>query len=330
MGQDQHAAGARRLDEAERGDRLAGAGRVLEPEALGGVGVLGLLGELLLVLGDLESSSSSQSASGVSASARSSSASSSAATSSSSSSSSSSSRRARGEVLVVVVVLVERASSSSSSSSSSGSVSSAVAARSSSASSSLLVAEDRGAREHVDRAVAGRAVRAQRLGEQRRQRPRQRVDLVRGERRAVGELRLLLREHALEPEQQRVLAPPGGRGEVRPASISTSAASSARRRGVPAASATGGSSPGCTKGSRVNVSARAISASPGRAIVATDVGSAIEALASGRRSRWQRRGDSAALHAVRPAARPPCYIREDTKHGTRIRHPAPFLAKAGS
>ncbi len=52
VGQDQHAAGARGLDEAERGDRLAGAGRVLEPEALGGVGVLGLLGELLLVLGD--------------------------------------------------------------------------------------------------------------------------------------------------------------------------------------------------------------------------------------------------------------------------------------
>ena len=50
VGQDQHAAGARGLDEAERGDRLAGAGRVLEPEALGGVGVLGLLAELLLVL----------------------------------------------------------------------------------------------------------------------------------------------------------------------------------------------------------------------------------------------------------------------------------------
>ena len=51
MGEDQHAAGLRGLHEAERGDGLAGAGRVLEPEALGGVGVLGLLGEgLLLVL----------------------------------------------------------------------------------------------------------------------------------------------------------------------------------------------------------------------------------------------------------------------------------------
>ena len=35
VGEDQDAAGARRLDEAERGDRLAGAGGVLEPEALG-------------------------------------------------------------------------------------------------------------------------------------------------------------------------------------------------------------------------------------------------------------------------------------------------------
>ena len=41
MGEDQDAAGARGLDEAQRGDGLAGAGRVLEPEALGGVGVLG-------------------------------------------------------------------------------------------------------------------------------------------------------------------------------------------------------------------------------------------------------------------------------------------------
>ncbi len=41
VGEDQHAAGARRLDEAERGDGLAGAGRVLEPEAAGGVGVVG-------------------------------------------------------------------------------------------------------------------------------------------------------------------------------------------------------------------------------------------------------------------------------------------------
>ena len=45
VGEDQDAAGARRLDEAERGDGLAGAGGVLEPEALGGVGVLGRLAD---------------------------------------------------------------------------------------------------------------------------------------------------------------------------------------------------------------------------------------------------------------------------------------------
>ena len=50
VGQDQDAAGARRLDEAERGDRLARAGGVLEPEALGRVGILGLLVELGVVV----------------------------------------------------------------------------------------------------------------------------------------------------------------------------------------------------------------------------------------------------------------------------------------
>ena len=50
MGQDEDAAGARGLDEAERGDRLAGAGGVLEPEALAGVRVLRRLAELLVVL----------------------------------------------------------------------------------------------------------------------------------------------------------------------------------------------------------------------------------------------------------------------------------------
>ncbi len=48
--EDQDAAGLRGLDEAERGHRLAGAGGVLEPEALGRVRVLGLVGDVLLVL----------------------------------------------------------------------------------------------------------------------------------------------------------------------------------------------------------------------------------------------------------------------------------------
>ena len=50
VGEDQHAAGARGLDEAQGGDRLAGAGGVLEPEALGGVRILGLLLELRVPL----------------------------------------------------------------------------------------------------------------------------------------------------------------------------------------------------------------------------------------------------------------------------------------
>ena len=49
MGEDQDAAGARGLDEAHRGDRLAGAGRMLEPEALVGVGVVGRLVDDVLV-----------------------------------------------------------------------------------------------------------------------------------------------------------------------------------------------------------------------------------------------------------------------------------------
>jgi hypothetical protein len=44
--EDQDAAGARPLHEAERRDRLAGAGGVLEPEPLAGVRVLRLLGQL--------------------------------------------------------------------------------------------------------------------------------------------------------------------------------------------------------------------------------------------------------------------------------------------
>ena len=48
VGEDQHAARARRLDEAERGDRLARSGGVLEPEALRRVRVLGAVRERLV------------------------------------------------------------------------------------------------------------------------------------------------------------------------------------------------------------------------------------------------------------------------------------------
>src|SRR5205807_7584771 len=50
VGEDQHAGRLRSLDETERGDRLAGACGVLEPEALGRVGVLGLLRQRLGLL----------------------------------------------------------------------------------------------------------------------------------------------------------------------------------------------------------------------------------------------------------------------------------------
>ena len=64
VGEDQDAAGAGGVDEADRGDGLAGAGRVLEPEAALGAGVLGrLLDRLLLLLG-LGSSQSWGSSSG--------------------------------------------------------------------------------------------------------------------------------------------------------------------------------------------------------------------------------------------------------------------------
>ena len=50
VGEDQDAAGARGLDEADGGDGLAGAGRVLEPEAAAGARVLGRLLDDVLVL----------------------------------------------------------------------------------------------------------------------------------------------------------------------------------------------------------------------------------------------------------------------------------------
>ena len=52
VGEDQDAAGARGLDEADRGDGLAGAGGVLEPEAPVGARVLGhLVDDVLVLLG---------------------------------------------------------------------------------------------------------------------------------------------------------------------------------------------------------------------------------------------------------------------------------------
>ena len=209
--EDQHPAGARRLDEAHGRDRLAGTRGVLEPEALAGVGILGrplvevlvdvgvgivvlvgvrlvlglvlLLGEsdglvvLLLVLLILLG------------------------------------RRRDDDVVVVLVVVV------------------LLVVLVLLLELRLLLGHDarRGPLGVGDRGVGGRLVDRQHgrrgggrggraaallAGQQRGQRPRERVDLVRVERRAVGEHDLLLGEHALEAEQQRVPPPPLRGGDL--------------------------------------------------------------------------------------------------------------------
>ena len=152
VGEDQDAAGARGLDEAERGDRLAGAGGVLEPEALGGVRIVGGLRDVLVGIRPVD------------------------------------------RILVAVLVLAQFLGQ-------------------------VLLARRRGRGER--QLVGDRAVRppvpvavALRLGEQRGQRAGQRVDLVRGEHRAVHERRLVLGEQAVEAQQQRVAAAPVGRGDL--------------------------------------------------------------------------------------------------------------------
>ncbi len=54
-------------------------------------------------------------------------------------------------------------------------------------------------------------VAGERLGEEGGERSRESIDLVGREERLVGELRLVLGKHALEPEQQREVAPPSRR-----------------------------------------------------------------------------------------------------------------------
>jgi hypothetical protein len=163
MGEDQDAAGARGLDEPDGRHRLAGAGRVLEPEAAARAGVLGSLVDLLLVVGLL-----------------------------------------LFPVLRLFFVLREQ-----------------------------LVVGRRGPirRRVLGFGLAGRAVRAGALGcpvraavatavavavleleRERRERAGKRVDLVSGELGAVLQDRRVLVEHALEPEEERVVAPPLHRG----------------------------------------------------------------------------------------------------------------------
>ena len=107
---------------------------------------------------------------------------------------------------------------------------------------------------------AGRAVGALaelQLGLQRDQRARQGVHLVGVERRAVGQVRLLVGEQPLEAEHQRIGAPPLDRRlaatgvQLRYRVVERRAARACRARAPDA-----GSSPGSTKLSRANSSAR--------------------------------------------------------------------------
>ena len=172
VGEDQDAAGLGRLDEADRGDRLAGAGRVLEPEAAGGAGVLRcLLDHLLVLVG----------------------------------------RRflpvlgllVGGELLVlllqflVLVQLVGARRRSSPSALGSGSL------------FELGLGLLRGGEVAVAALVVGDHLL---LGHQLGQGPGERVDLVRVQFGAVAQLRRFVGEEALQPQQQREVAAPLDRG----------------------------------------------------------------------------------------------------------------------
>src|SRR4051794_27200472 len=197
-GEDEHAAGARGLDEAHRGHGLAGAGGVLEPEALVSVGIVGgalldilvdvglvvvlpnVLGLLVLVLvvvglglvvlvvlvilfgGGLD---------------------------------------LRLVVVIVVLVLVLI-----------GLGLGLFVRRRGGGRLGLGLVVDR---EHRLGGRRGEAVAVLDGGQQGGQGAREGVDLVGVEQRAVGQARLVLAEHALEAEQQRVTAAPLGRGHGR-------------------------------------------------------------------------------------------------------------------
>ena len=146
------------VDEAHRGDGLAGAGGVLEPEALVGVGVVDALGHVGVdVAGHLVLVGLGLGLLGPLVAAQ-----------------------------LVVVELLDLVGH--------------------------VIPGGLVDREHGRRGGRREVAVALGLGQQRGQRARQRVDLVRVERRAVGEARLVLAEHALEAEQQGVApAPVGGR-----------------------------------------------------------------------------------------------------------------------
>ena len=142
------------------------------------------------------------------------------------------------------------------------------------------------------------------LGQQRGQRARERVDLVRVEHGAVGELGLVLREQPVQAEQQRpALAPGDGRDlgaglELRQRGVERAAAGGAGRERVAA------SSPSSTNGSRVNAAARSMASSGGMAGAAsraTGVGSAMTARCD--KGVGAANGDSARLRGCGPGIR---------------------------
>ncbi len=89
-------------------------------------------------------------------------------------------------------------------------------------------------------------------------------------------------------------------GSSRPESISASASSRARRRAVPSASASAGSSPSCTNGSRVNSSARRRSSSVTDGGRATEVSSAMRLWVLRRRERSLARRRTGQTGSSRP------------------------------
>ena len=160
MGQNQNAACPRCVNEAHRGDGLAGAGRVLEPEALVGVGIVESFRVDVLVGAfrgfdqvDLNLDLFDYLVALI--------------------------------VLVLFVLLVERRELGS----------------------ELLVVSG----NHFDRRVVNveyglgnlKIVNLHPRCQQRRQRSREGVDLMRVEDSAIGEVRLLFTEHALQAKQQR-------------------------------------------------------------------------------------------------------------------------------
>ena len=94
------------------------------------------------------------------------------------------------------------------------------------------------------------------LGLERDQRAGERIDLVGGQRGAVHEVRLVLRQQSLEAEDQRVVAPPLDRGLAATRLDLLQRGVERDRRAPSSASAVAGSSPSSTNGSRANSSAR--------------------------------------------------------------------------